>query len=259
MNMSCRTVSFYSFKGGTGRSTSLCNVAYSLAKQGARVGCMDFDLAAPGLHLIFKDIGKLYIGTDTIHNYLDPEKPKKDIEEYVIRPNESWNDTSMPGEIFLMAGSVEPPGKSSIEDKWTDIEVLIADFKRAMDLDYLLLDSRSGLSQHMVPMFDQADDFLAFHKWTNQHRVGTEKLTSWIFETGIHPKNTISVASNIPESVREEDIAEWARMDLMSIDNYHIINESEILKEDEQVITRTHPETKVAKQFEELAEIIRVD
>lgn len=42
-------VTFYSYKGGVGRSTALANVAGLLAQQGRRVLMVDFDLEAPGL------------------------------------------------------------------------------------------------------------------------------------------------------------------------------------------------------------------
>ncbi|MDO8838747.1 MAG: AAA family ATPase [Parvibaculum sp.] len=43
------TVTFYSYKGGVGRTMALVNVAVLLAKLGRRVLVVDFDLEAPGL------------------------------------------------------------------------------------------------------------------------------------------------------------------------------------------------------------------
>jgi cellulose biosynthesis protein BcsQ len=40
---------FYGLKGGVGRSTALCMVAWGLARQGKRVLLVDFDLESPGL------------------------------------------------------------------------------------------------------------------------------------------------------------------------------------------------------------------
>lgn len=45
---------FYSYKGGVGRSMALANVAMLLAKWGARVLVVDFDLEAPGLEMYFE-------------------------------------------------------------------------------------------------------------------------------------------------------------------------------------------------------------
>lgn len=43
------TITFYSFKGGVGRTLALVNVAAQLAKMGRKVLLVDFDLEAPGL------------------------------------------------------------------------------------------------------------------------------------------------------------------------------------------------------------------
>lgn len=48
-----RIVTFYSYKGGTGRSMALANVAWILASAGRRVLAIDWDFEAPGLHRYF--------------------------------------------------------------------------------------------------------------------------------------------------------------------------------------------------------------
>ncbi|MFE5887712.1 FxSxx-COOH system tetratricopeptide repeat protein [Streptomyces sp. NPDC056462] len=54
-----RIVTFYSYKGGTGRTMALANAAWILAANGKRVLAVDWDLEAPGLHRFF-------------HPFLDP-------------------------------------------------------------------------------------------------------------------------------------------------------------------------------------------
>ncbi|MFI6643394.1 FxSxx-COOH system tetratricopeptide repeat protein [Streptomyces sp. NPDC050504] len=54
-----RIVTFYSYKGGTGRTMALANTAWILAANGNRVLAVDWDLEAPGLHRFF-------------HPFLDP-------------------------------------------------------------------------------------------------------------------------------------------------------------------------------------------
>src|SRR5690349_2309674 len=46
---------FYSFKGGVGRSMAVAGIANLLARQGLRVLAIDFDLEAPGLERYFFD------------------------------------------------------------------------------------------------------------------------------------------------------------------------------------------------------------
>lgn len=56
-----KVITFYSYKGGTGRSMALANVACLLAQaaqQGQAPGnilIVDWDLEAPGLHRFFRD------------------------------------------------------------------------------------------------------------------------------------------------------------------------------------------------------------
>jgi hypothetical protein len=47
--MTGRVTTFYSYKGGVGRTFLLANVAWLLARWGRRVLCLDWDLEAPGL------------------------------------------------------------------------------------------------------------------------------------------------------------------------------------------------------------------
>lgn len=55
-----RVVTFYSYKGGTGRTMALANTAWILAANGKRVLVVDWDLEAPGLHHYF-------------HPFVDPD------------------------------------------------------------------------------------------------------------------------------------------------------------------------------------------
>jgi hypothetical protein len=48
-----RIITFYSYKGGTGRSMAVANAAWVLASNGLRVLMVDWDLEAPGLHRYF--------------------------------------------------------------------------------------------------------------------------------------------------------------------------------------------------------------
>jgi cellulose biosynthesis protein BcsQ len=54
------TLTFYSFKGGVGRTLALMNVAVALAKKNKKVVVMDFDLEAPGLHTFNQLFPKKY-------------------------------------------------------------------------------------------------------------------------------------------------------------------------------------------------------
>ena len=46
-------ITFYSYKGGVGRTLALANVAIYLSRFGLNACLMDFDLESPGLHYKF--------------------------------------------------------------------------------------------------------------------------------------------------------------------------------------------------------------
>jgi MinD-like ATPase involved in chromosome partitioning or flagellar assembly len=61
-------ITFYSFKGGVGRTLALVNVAAQLARMGRKVLLVDFDLEAPGLETFER---------------LRPPQPQRGVVEYV--------------------------------------------------------------------------------------------------------------------------------------------------------------------------------
>jgi WD40 repeat protein len=73
-----RIITFYSYKGGTGRSMILANVAWILASNGKRVLTLDWDLEAPGLHRYFYPflLDKDIAASDGIINFVDEFKRK---------------------------------------------------------------------------------------------------------------------------------------------------------------------------------------
>jgi len=68
-----RIITFYSYKGGTGRSMALANVAWILASMGRRVLAIDWDLEAPGLHRYFRPflIDEELTATEGLMDFVD--------------------------------------------------------------------------------------------------------------------------------------------------------------------------------------------
>jgi len=61
-----QVITFYSYKGGTGRSMALANIASVLARRphtGKGILMIDWDLEAPGLHRYFRAQLKKQLGT----------------------------------------------------------------------------------------------------------------------------------------------------------------------------------------------------
>ncbi len=149
--MSGTIITFYSYKGGVGRSFALANVAVLLAKWGYRVLCIDWDVEAPGLDEYFRP----WLGSG--------ERPG--LTEYVtaFRRGQapSWsehvNQVSLPGcRLDLITAGV--PDDTFIERvqaiDWRalyDDHAFGADLERAREhwkdkYDLVLVDSRTGIT-----------------------------------------------------------------------------------------------------------------
>jgi MinD-like ATPase involved in chromosome partitioning or flagellar assembly len=46
-------ISIHSFRGGTGKSNTVANLACLIARRGFRVGIIDTDIQSPGVHVLF--------------------------------------------------------------------------------------------------------------------------------------------------------------------------------------------------------------
>ncbi|MBQ0897073.1 tetratricopeptide repeat protein [Micromonospora sp. U56] len=165
-----QVVTFYSFKGGTGRTMALANVAWILAANGKRVLVADWDLESPGLHRFFHpflDVEALR-GTggviDLIREYETEttrvaDRPEDWVEQYARVGRYAfslrWDFPGGGGLDFLAAGRQNPDYAVSVRALDWDtfysrlggerfFEALRADMKR--HYDYVLIDSRTGLS-----------------------------------------------------------------------------------------------------------------
>jgi AAA domain len=144
-------VTFYSFKGGVGRTMALVNTAVELTLRGKRVLVVDFDLEAPGIQTYepFSD-GTLNLGVvDYVTDYIrDGQAP--DFRRYVVE--NKIDDKS----IWLMpAGlsdvnyahklnSIDWLGLYRDKNGYLMFEDLKQQWKLNFEFDYVLIDSRTG-------------------------------------------------------------------------------------------------------------------
>ncbi|MFD0520096.1 FxSxx-COOH system tetratricopeptide repeat protein [Paractinoplanes durhamensis] len=177
-----QVVTFYSYKGGTGRTMALANVAWILAANGQRVLVIDWDLESPGLHRFYNpfiDAGVLASTRgviDMIHEYewsttrIDwkPGRIKSHLAggdgvdrqfgRYACVQRHSFSlDWEFPGGgtlDYLSAGQQNHEYVGPNEMNWDDFystqdggkffDAMRADMKQ--HYDYTLIDSRTGHS-----------------------------------------------------------------------------------------------------------------
>ncbi|MEU3602851.1 FxSxx-COOH system tetratricopeptide repeat protein [Streptomyces sp. NPDC006798] len=171
-----RIVTFYSYKGGTGRTMALANTAWILAANGKRVLAVDWDLEAPGLHRFFhpfldpSTLGATTGVIDLITEYawaaITPDTARRDdwhIDYARIQPHAVSLTPEILGWEFPDGGTLDfvSAGKQNREysatvstfdwDNFYDrlggglfFDALRDDMKA--NYDYVLIDSRTGLS-----------------------------------------------------------------------------------------------------------------
>jgi cellulose biosynthesis protein BcsQ len=183
-------VTFYSFKGGVGRSTALGLVAGILATRNRRVVMVDFDLEAPGISVLFqKDLEKIneeqYGVLDYLHQrYLTPDLDLPTIEHCISQVN---LDTR--GELFLVpAGEYNENYIHRLADldrhtlqsfyrgergEINPVQQLIRDIQERIDPDVILIDARPGFNDtSAIALFDLADTAIICFSPTDQSFEG---------------------------------------------------------------------------------------
>jgi len=166
-----RIITFYSYKGGTGRSMALANVAWILASNGYSVAAVDWDLEAPGLHRYFApllpDSGLLATPglVDLLWDFslaaMDPSgsrergwhEPYANVLPYAL--SVEWDFPDRGGLDFVPAGRQDAAySKKLTSFDWGSfydrfgggafVEALRARLRA--EYDYVLIDSRTGVS-----------------------------------------------------------------------------------------------------------------
>ncbi len=165
-------ITFYSYKGGVGRSMALANIAYELSKRKFKVLVVDWDLEAPGIERYFSSF-KIENSSEGLIQLLSAFKNniKPNYRDYLWKI-ETLNEDSI---SLLHSGREKDPAKYSslLQDfDWSDffsnkeggqhLENLRISWRK--DFDFVLIDSRTGLSDSsgictimmpdiLIPMF----------------------------------------------------------------------------------------------------------
>lgn len=182
-----RISTFYSYKGGVGRSFALANIAVLLARWGHSVLSVDWDLEAPGLDLYFGTHGRTGPG---LLDLLDS-----------VRRNDSltWADCvtrdvcpeGVPGTVDLIAAG----GRKENEDyprklQMLDWDALYAErdlgsyIERLRDewcraYNFVLIDSRTGITDAGAICTAQLPDSLFMVLTANQQSItGTQDVAA---------------------------------------------------------------------------------
>jgi MinD-like ATPase involved in chromosome partitioning or flagellar assembly len=270
-------ITFYSFKGGVGRTMALVNAAAELVRQGLQVLVVDFDLEAPGLET---------------YKHLRPPKPHPGIVEYVTAyrrtgevPNlrdfiyETEPIGKKGGRLWVMpAGRRDWAYRSALanldwQQLYRDEEgfLLFEDTKKGWEVelkpDYVLIDSRTGDTDVLGICTRQLPDAVVLMFTPNeQNLVGLENVCRSIRreETeGLKKKIPLHfVASNVPylddengilrrqiRAFRERLNFDWPPSTIYRYENMKLLDQS--------IFTLDRPRTRLARSYRRFLEMLR--
>jgi len=160
-------VSIHSFRGGTGKSNTVANLAALLASDGRRVGVVDTDIASPGIHVLFG---------------LDVEQIKFSLNDYLWSRCEIRQATydvtppGIPGRVFLIPSSIKAGEIARVLREGYDVGLLNDGFRSLIDalpLDVLIIDTHPGLNEETLLSIAISDTLLVVLRPDQQDYQGT--------------------------------------------------------------------------------------
>jgi MinD-like ATPase involved in chromosome partitioning or flagellar assembly len=265
-------VTFYSFKGGVGRTMALVNVAYELAQTGRRVLMVDMDLEAPGL--------------DTF-NLPQAKQPVPGVVDFVTRyrttgaaPDVSEFIYSSPlaspsnGGLWIMPAGLQDGYEARLhsidwqrlyanEEGYLLFEDLKAQWNAIIQPDYVLIDSRTGHTDVSGICTRQLPDAVVMLFFPNeQNRRGLETLVRDIRAEANPPRSKRIelhfVMANVPDLDDEDRIlADSLKRTRQSFGFDELIatihHYSSLSLLNQMVFTAQRPRSRLAEQYRQLA------
>ncbi len=271
---------FYSFKGGVGRTMALVNVAVELALQGKRVVAVDFDLEAPGLDTF--DLSRPAETTpgilDFVETYLETDRAPE-AEDFLF---ESPPLGEKGGRLWIMpSGSHDERYARRLAaldwqalyehfDGYLLFEDLKAQWRDSLEADYVLIDSRTGHTDVGGICTRQLPDAVVLLFFPNEQNL--RGLTKVVRDIRAEPTrseadaiNLHYVLSNVPDLDDEDEILRAITSDFqkqlgfrrepLAIHRYPSLS---LLKQD--IFTKNRPRSRLAREYKALAtEVIRLN
>ena len=169
-------IAVHSFRGGTGKSNIIANIAATMALQGQRVGIIDTDIQSPGIHIIFglkEDKMEL-----TLNDYLwgrcNIKEAAYDVTDTLITEQE--NTSKVKGSLYLIPSSIKAAEISRVLREGYDVVRLNDGFHeltRSLKLDYLLIDTHPGLNEETLVSIGISNILLIILRPDSQDFQGT--------------------------------------------------------------------------------------
>jgi cellulose biosynthesis protein BcsQ len=243
---------FYSLRGGVGRSTALAYTARILASRGQTVLCIDMDLEAPGLAALFGKEQEVRDEQGLVYALLSLDQGEQpDLRNHILRISDTDElyclPAGLPNANYARALSLLDPSAWYREDR-NPLHELIQNLSTNLSFqpDVILLDARTGITPLNGPLlFDLADLAIIVFFPHPQAQIGTGELVRALLAASTkrtgrrmtpEPRFIISPvpASKAPEVVERyrhraiEWISNWLSVISERRSDTELIKESEV-------------------------------
>ena len=162
---------FFSYKGGVGRSMTMANIAYILSSWGYKILCIDGDLEAPGLHYYFG--AQKNVSSEGFLELLLSQKDNHNIKLESIIKTIKVNDYNID---FIYSGKNDNKYPKKLQE--LDIDKLYSKYNFGLKIedifeqlrqkyDHILVDSRTGFTDIGAMLSIQLPDQLFLFCTTN--------------------------------------------------------------------------------------------
>jgi septum site-determining protein MinD len=142
-------VSVHSYRGGTGKSNFIANLASCVVQQGKRVAVVDTDIQSPGLHVLFGMDGQTTGLTlnDYLYGRCRIEQAAHDVTTKLDLAATNG------GKLYLVPSSIKAGEITRVLREGYEVNLLTDGFRKLMktfQLDYLFIDTHPGLNEETL-------------------------------------------------------------------------------------------------------------
>ncbi len=215
-----KTLAFHSYKGGTGKTTLIANLAALYAMQGLRVCLLDFDLYAPSLGMYFRKKPMTYLN-NLLRGELDLPNGAVDASSLLTDVS---SELGLKGKLLLGFSSANKEDVDEIEfqheQKWQLKAIKrFQSFKNQLfeehEIDYLFLDTSPGIRYWSINTLAVSNFLFLVMKTSDMDVEGTKKMVNDIYDvlTRYGKSKYFIVLNKVPD-VRNSHGTEWDATEL---------------------------------------------
>lgn len=182
-----KTLAFHSYKGGTGKTTLIANLAALYAMKGMNVCLLDFDLYAPSLCMYFRKKPTTSLNA-LLRGELDQPSGKVDVSSLIT---DLSPELGLGGKFLVGFSSPNKEDIGEIEfqrdQKWQlkaikRFQSLKKQLFQEYDIDYLLLDTSPGIRYWSINALAMANMLFLIMKTSDMDIEGTKKMANDIYD-----------------------------------------------------------------------------